>query len=63
MELLYAMPELRAVPDVISFSAAISACEKGLQWSWALFLLSDMIRHGIDPNIITMNAAARQAMD
>ena len=43
--------------DVISFSAAISACEKGGQWQRALSLLEDMCKEGVTGNVIGFNAA------
>ena len=33
------MQDLRVRQDTVAFSAAVSACEKGLQWQWALHLL------------------------
>eukprot|EP00959_Pyramimonas_sp_CCMP1952_P383295 8031539-Pyramimonas_sp.AAC.1 len=33
-------------PNVISYNAGISACEKCEQWQWALALLSDMPQVG-----------------
>ena len=44
-------------PDVISYSAAISACEKGGQWERALALLEQMAVRGVAPNVISYNAA------
>ena len=44
-------------PDVISYSAAISACEKGSQWEKALGLLQDMTCRGIKPDVISYSAA------
>jgi pentatricopeptide repeat domain-containing protein 1 len=38
-------------PDVISYSASISACEKGLQWEKALELLSEMKTQGFQPDL------------
>jgi pentatricopeptide repeat protein len=40
---------------VISYSAAISACEKGLQYKKALELLREMEERGIQPNVISYN--------
>ncbi|CAE8647734.1 unnamed protein product, partial [Polarella glacialis] len=51
------MPNLRQAPDEISFSATISACEKGGQWQLALHLLSEMPEAQAIPNTITYNAA------
>ena len=43
-------------PSVITYSAAISACEKGKQPDKALELLEDMQWRGLKPNMITYNA-------
>ena len=42
---------------MISFSAAISACEKGGQWERALSLLGKMRKAGITSNVISFSAA------
>ena len=42
-------------PVVITYSAAISACEKGQQWEEALRLLGEMKKKDITPNVITYN--------
>ena len=44
-------------PNVISFSSAISACEKSGQWQHALSLLRDMAQLRVAANPITYNAA------
>jgi pentatricopeptide repeat protein len=44
-------------PNVISFNAAISACEKGGQWQRALSLLEEMRAAGVTPNVISFSAA------
>jgi pentatricopeptide repeat protein len=36
-------------PNVITFSVAISACEKGGQWEMALKLLNSMGARGLNP--------------
>ena len=38
-------------PDVISYSAAMSACEKGGEWEWAPSLLTEM--RDLDPAVRT----------
>ena len=39
--------------NVITYSASISACEKGGQWERALALLDEIEAHGLEPNVIT----------
>eukprot|EP00622_Pseudochattonella_farcimen_P001389 FR736071.1.p1 GENE.FR736071.1~~FR736071.1.p1 ORF type:complete len:180 (+),score=12.88 FR736071.1:2-541(+) len=43
-------------PNVITYNAAISACEKGVKWERALDLLDEMTRRGIAPNVISYSA-------
>ncbi|CAE8588905.1 unnamed protein product [Polarella glacialis] len=52
------MPEAKVVPNEITYSAAISSCEKGGQWQLALNLLSLMPAARVVPNEITYNAAS-----
>ena len=40
-------------PNIISYNATISACEKGVQWDKAMNLFKDMQINSIDPNIIS----------
>ena len=40
------------VPDVITYSAAISACEKGKQPRHAVHILQDMQGYGITPDVM-----------
>ena len=47
-------------PDVITYSATISACAKGHQPERALELLAEMQGRGLDPNVITYSAAIYQ---
>ncbi len=57
LRLLGAMPQQWVTPDVISFNAAISACEKGQQWGDALRLLGAMPLQRVTPNVISFDAA------
>ena len=43
-------------PDVISYSAAISACVKGKQWERALELLEEMKRTDVQPDVVSYSA-------
>ena len=51
------MQDAGVTRDVISYNAAISACEKGGQWQQALSLLSEMQDAGVTRNVISYNAA------
>ena len=60
IQALHLLQELQLrgiVPDVITYSAAISACEKSQQAQQALHLLQELQLRGILPNVITYNAA------
>ena len=41
---------------LVSYSAGISACEKGEQWQRALALLSEMREAKLEPNVITYSS-------
>jgi len=51
------MPENKVAPSTISYSAAISACERGGQWQSALQLLSLMPEEKAVPNTMADSAA------
>ena len=51
-----AMLKAKVVPDVISYSAAISACEKGGEWQKALKLFEAMLKATVAPNVFSYNA-------
>jgi pentatricopeptide repeat domain-containing protein 1 len=44
-------------PNVITYSAAISVCEKGQQWQQAVGSLTVMHQSGLLPNVNTYSAA------
>merc|ERR1711966_109308 len=44
-------------PDVVTYNAAISACEKGGKWEKALSLHKEMRGDGLKPNVISYSAA------
>ncbi|CAK0843427.1 unnamed protein product [Prorocentrum cordatum] len=51
------MWEVKLEPDVISYNAGTSACEKGEQWQRALALLSEMREAKLEPDVISYVAA------
>eukprot|EP00434_Breviolum_minutum_P020182 symbB.v1.2.017798.t1/scaffold1394.1/size200789/21 len=57
LQLFWQMPEQGVSQDDVSFSATISACEKGGQWETALSLLNRMPQVRISPSIPTISAA------
>ena len=44
-------------PDVMSFSIAKSACEKGMHWEAALGLLQGMPSRSLHPDLFSFDAA------
>ena len=51
------MRQLGCQPTAVTYGAAISACEKGLQWETALQLLKQMPEDNLQPNTIVYSAA------
>eukprot|EP00439_Symbiodinium_sp_Y106_P026461 s3016_g3.t1 len=51
MELFFSLPELKATPDVVTYSAAISACQKGGQWQLPLELF-ERAEQTISPDVV-----------
>merc|ERR1719386_239466 len=56
LSLLSEMQDAGVTRNVISFSASISACEKGGQWQQALSVLSEMQDAGVTRDVISYNA-------
>ena len=50
------MQQQSMVPNIITYSALISACEKGKQPERALELFEAMKQQGVVPDVITYNA-------
>ena len=50
------METFHTPPDVVSYSAGISACGKGGEWQMALLLLSQMPEAGVARDEISFNA-------
>ena len=57
MKLLAEMQVHGIQPNVITYTAAISACDSKVQWQTAVKLLAEMQVHDILPNAITYTAA------
>ena len=51
------MPSMKMCPNVVTYNAAISSCEKGSQWQLALHLLWTAVGGRVSPDIITYSAA------
>ena len=51
----YAVSQIR--PSIVSYNAAISACEKGSEWQHASSLFFAMLAASIRPSTISLNAA------
>lgn len=56
-EVLQLLGKPKVEPDLISYSAAISACGKAKQWMLALCLLRESQNLALEVNIVTYNAA------
>ena len=50
---LAVMLQTAVLPNVISCSAAVSACEKGQQWQQSLGVLAVMQQAAVLPNVIS----------
>ena len=51
------LPTISPRSPQVSYSAAISACEKGHEWQRALQLLEEMATAGVAPNVYSYSAA------
>lgn len=57
---LWVLSDLRVrglEPNVITYSALVSACTKGSKWQMALNLMSEMKDAGLKPDVVSCNAA------
>ena len=50
------MPEAQINPNVISYNAAISACQKRGEWQQAVSLFRAMPQARITPDVVSYNA-------
>lgn len=57
VHLLDEMPHVKVTPNVVSYTAAVSACEKGGQWQIALYLLDEMPLVKVTPEVNAYCAA------
>ena len=51
------MADIKVQPNLITFNAAISACEKGREWKKALSVIDGMLNVSVEPDIVSFNAA------
>ncbi|CAK0862381.1 unnamed protein product, partial [Prorocentrum cordatum] len=63
LALLGEMREAKVEPDVISYSAGISACEKSEQWPRALALLCEMRAAKLEPDVTLSYSAGISACE
>ena len=56
--MLFEMVPHLLIPIVVSWSAAISACEKVESWETALGLLREMVRHLLQHVLMTPNVVS-----
>ena len=56
LQLFVEMQQKGLQPDVITYTAVITACAKGGMAKRALQLFDAMRHHGLQPNVITYNA-------
>ena len=56
MKLLEAMRRQGVVPNIITYNALISACEKGKKFGRAFNVCEAMLRQGIMPDIVGYTA-------
>ena len=56
LQLLWDMPGARLHANVISFNAALSACEKSSFWAKALQLFATMPAGAVEPDLISFNS-------
>ena len=57
LRLLCEMFDRRLESDVVSYSASISASEKGSQWAQALALLREMSDRRLEPDVVSYTAS------
>lgn len=55
--LLAGMPKAKVAPNVVTYGAAISACDKGSQWQQSLDLLKLMVRRKVPPDRVCFSSA------
>ena len=61
LSLKFARSNLTLTSDVVSYSAAISACEKGKHWEGALRLLHEMLEGDLEPDLVSYSVSITAA--
>ena len=56
LQLLRMTAQTEVQSNAVTFSAAISACEKGGEWERALHLVGTMLRSSVESSTIAFNA-------
>eukprot|EP00439_Symbiodinium_sp_Y106_P033200 s3764_g3.t6 len=57
LALIFEMSQIHVERDIVTYSAGISACEKGLQWQRAVGLFAELLQSAQLPDIMAFNAA------
>ena len=55
--LLAALDSADLQPDLVTFNALLTSCEKAAAWRWALAVLQGLGEHELKPDTVSVNAA------
>ncbi|CAE6963981.1 unnamed protein product [Symbiodinium sp. CCMP2592] len=57
LEVMALFPDMALRSDMVTYSTAISACEKAARWQHAAVLLQEMLASRVEANVVCYNAA------
>eukprot|EP00439_Symbiodinium_sp_Y106_P069351 s1684_g11.t3 len=57
LEVMALFPEMALRSDMVTYSTAISSCEKAARWQHAAVLLQEMLASRVEANVVCYNAA------